>query len=113
MGLPGNPVSALVTFEIFVKPLIQRLGGGRSVERIKIKAKLMHRIESDGRESYLRARVSQVENEFEVRLVGSQDSGVLSSLVEANALLRIPSETRWVPEGDSVEVWLLRQDGVL
>ena len=113
MGLPGNPVSALVTFEIFVKHLIYRLGGAKSFERIKLVAKLLHPISSDGRESYLRARVSQAASGFEVQLVGSQDSGVLSSLVEANALVRIPSGIESASEGEFVDVWILRQDGIL
>jgi molybdopterin molybdotransferase len=113
MGLPGNPVSALVTFEIFVKPLINQMAGEKSIDRIKFLAKLLHPIISDGRESFLRARVTQVEKSFEVQLVGSQDSGVLSSLVEANALIRIPAGKKNTSRGELVEVWILRQDGSL
>ena len=113
MGIPGNPVSALITFEIFVKPLIHRLGGVKSSERGWLFAQILHPVSSDGRESYLRACVSQGESGYEVQLVGSQDSGVLSSLVDANALVRIPAGKKTTSKGESVEVWILRQDGVL
>jgi molybdopterin biosynthesis enzyme len=87
------------------------MAGGNSIDRINFLAKLLHPIVSDGRESYLRARVTQVEKSFEVQLVGSQDSGVLSSLVEANALIRIPTGKKNISKGELVEVWILSQDG--
>jgi molybdopterin molybdotransferase len=113
LGLPGNPVSALVTFEIFVRPTIERLSGIDKTERFTLIARLAHDIKSDGRESYLRASLSRRSYGYEAELVGSQDSGVLSSLVEANALIIIPAGVKKLAAGDKVETWVLRQGGVL
>jgi molybdopterin molybdotransferase len=113
IGLPGNPVSALVTFEIFVKPYIYRLCGAKSSQRLKLMATLIHPVKTDGRESYLRANLVQAANGYEVGLVGSQDSGVLSSLVKANALVRIPAGIESLSKGEIVEVWALQIDSIL
>jgi molybdopterin molybdotransferase len=107
MALPGNPVSALVTFEVFVRPALGRLGGRQHSERMRVRARVEEDIDSDGRESYLRARVRWHEGMFHANLTGSQDSGVLTSLVKAHALIVIPAGTRRVSAGDEVEAWLL------
>ncbi len=107
IGLPGNPVSALITFDIFVKPFIYGLSGAKTADRLKLMATLIHPVETDGRESYLRAKVIPGVNGYEVGLVGSQDSGVLSSLIEANALIRIPAGTVSLSKGEDVEVFTL------
>ncbi len=107
LGLPGNPVSALVTFEIFVRPVVDKLSGVLTTKRKKFHAILDHDIESDGRESYLRASVKWNGDTYEAKLVGSQDSGVLSSLVEANALIIIPAGVKSVEQGSIVEAWHL------
>lgn len=62
---------------------------------------------SDGRESYLRTRISYLANDVEVQLGGSQESGELSYLVETNALVRIPSGIRSTSKGEFVDVWIL------
>lgn len=113
LGLPGNPVSALVTFEIFVTPTIERLSGLSESNRVVFIARLAHEIKSDGRESYLRANLTRKSYGYEAELVGSQDSGVLSSLVKANALIIIPAGVKTLKAGDKVKAWLLRQGGVL
>ena len=110
LGLPGNPVSALVTFEIFVRPVIERMRGRTGVVRLNTKARLKHDLKSDGRESYLRANLQWVGNEYRAELVGSQDSGILSSLVKANALIIVPSGVKSISKGDSVDAWLF--DGI-
>lgn len=107
LGLPGNPVSALVTFEIFVRPAVDKLSGVLTTKRKKFHAILDHDIESDGRESYLRASVKWNGDTYKAKLVGSQDSGVLSSLVEANALIIIPAGVQSVEQGSIVEAWHL------
>ncbi|NIM94381.1 MAG: molybdopterin molybdenumtransferase MoeA [Anaerolineales bacterium] len=112
LGLPGNPVSALVTFEIFVKPVISKMSGMDEIERMWLKARLFHSISSDTRESYLRAQITWKEGEYWARLTGSQDSGVLSSLVKANALIIIPAGVEYLPEGDQVEAWILTHGSV-
>jgi molybdopterin molybdotransferase len=110
-GLPGNPVSALVTFEIFVKPLIGRLSGARPSRPLRLAVRLEEPAESDGRESYLRAIVRRQGMEYWARLTGSQDSGVLSSLLLANALLIVPSGVRRLEPGDQATAWLTGELG--
>lgn len=105
-GLPGNPVSALVTFEIFVNPVIGRLSGALVREPLRLRARLQETIESDGRESYLRAVVWEADGEYRARLTGSQDSGVLSSLLLANALLIVPAGAKRLEAGEHATAWL-------
>lgn len=107
VGLPGNPVSAWVTFAVFVRPAMDRLEGGLGVGRITVQVKVDEDLKSDGRESYLRAKVSRSEDGYHARLTGSQDSGVMSSLVAANALLMVPAGVEQVPEGTTLEAWIL------
>jgi molybdopterin molybdotransferase len=113
IGLPGNPVSALVTFEIFVKPFLYHLSGVKTTKRFILMAMLKHPIETDGRESYLRAKLTQGIEGYEVGLVGSQDSGVLSSLIEANAIIRIPAGMESLAKGAHVEVLALHNERFL
>ena len=90
IGLPGNPVSTMVTFELFVRPAIRVMMGhqlpfrrtrtARVTEPIRLGPRLQH---------FLRAVVSPSEDGLDVRLTGPQGSGILSSLVKANALLII------------------------
>ncbi len=107
LGLPGNPVSAMVTFEVFVRPAIRRLHGETGQARLRFVARLDQAIESDGRETYLRAVVEWREGGYHARPTRSQDSNMLSSLVEANALLRLPAGVRSAREGEALEGWFL------
>ncbi len=107
IGLPGNPVSAFVGYEVFVRPSILRLSGVENPIRSRIKTKIGEDIRSDGRESYLRAVVHSQNGEWIARLTGHQGSGNLLSLVQANALLIIPSGVKSLPSGTEVEAWLL------
>jgi molybdopterin molybdotransferase len=107
LGLPGNPVSAWVTFAVFVWPIIERLEGAKGPERWQVEAILDEDVESDGRESYLRARVGIVDGQYHAKLTGSQDSAVMSSLVAANALAILPAGATSVKQGSKVKVWIL------
>jgi molybdopterin molybdotransferase len=109
IGLPGNPVSAFVGFEVFVEPVIFRLRGLMYTGRQVIRVQCEQHIDSDGRESYLRAQVRPGEQSgsWIARLTGHQGSGNLHSLVQANALLIIPAGVKCVPAGQEVEVWLI------
>jgi molybdopterin molybdotransferase len=108
IGLPGNPVSAFVGFEVFVRPAIFRLSGITQIERITLRARIAEPIESDGRESYLRCQVDNKYGEMVARLTEShQGSGNLLSLVQANALLIIPAGVKSLPAGSNLEVWIL------
>jgi molybdopterin molybdotransferase len=106
-GLPGNPVSAFIGFELFVRPAVEKLAGLEPGPRVSQKAYLTHAVESDGRESYLRAVVRQENGRLTVRLTGHQGSGNIFSLVQANALLIVPSGVKSLPANSDVDIWLL------
>ncbi len=106
-GLPGNPVSAYMGFEVFVRPALEKLSGQTPHPRTSQKAHLAEPIESDGRESYLRAIVSEEQGAFTVRLAGAQASGDLLSLVQANALLIVPSGVKSLPANSEAQIWLI------
>jgi molybdopterin molybdotransferase len=107
IGLPGNPVSAFVGFKVFVSPALERLGGQLGGTSLRVRVRCEEEIESDGRESYLRAKI-RIENGVRVAtLTGHQGSGNLLSLVQADALLIIPAGVKCVPAGQEVEVILL------
>ena len=109
IGLPGNPVSAFVGFEVFVRGALARLSGLLSVSRQTVRVSCAVQIDSDGRESYLRAQVQpgDEKGEWIARLTGHQGSGNLHSLVQANALLIIPAGVKCVPAGQEVDAWLI------
>ena len=106
IGLPGNPVSAFVGFEVFVRPAIHKLSGAPMIDRITRIVHLAEAVESDGRESYLRAVIFERDGKLEARLTGHQGSGNLRSLVQANAFLIIPSGVKSLPAGGEAEAWL-------
>lgn len=106
IGLPGNPVSAFVGFEVFVRDAIQRLGGASDGDRRRVRVRSEEEILSDGRESYLRAIVREENGLLVAKLTGHQGSGNLLSLVQANALLIIPAGVKCVPADQEVEAWL-------
>ncbi|HSQ39350.1 MAG TPA: molybdopterin molybdotransferase MoeA, partial [Anaerolineales bacterium] len=104
IGLPGNPVSAFVTFEVFGRPAIEKLSGLETRPRRRTTVRLAEAVTCDGRESYLRAIVRE---DGTARLTGHQGSGNLLSLVQANALLIIPAGVKSRPAGQEVEAWLI------
>jgi molybdopterin molybdotransferase len=107
IGLPGNPVSAYVGYEIFVRPALLKMAGIQRWERVWQPATLLEPVESDGRESYLRGVVSRRDGRLVARLTGHQGSGNLRSLVQANALLMVPSEVKSLPAGSEINAWLM------
>jgi molybdopterin molybdotransferase len=107
IGLPGNPVSAFVGFEVFVRAAIGKLNGSYNESRPHIRVRCAEQIDSDGRESYLRAEVREENGVMVAQLTGHQGSGNLYSLVRANALLIIPAGVKCVPAGQEVNAWLI------
>jgi len=110
VGLPGNPVSAFVGFEVFVRPVLSKLAGLSTQPRTIVKARLSLDLESDGRESYLRACVSMINGQWIAELTCHQGSGNLLSLVRANALIIIPSGVKFVAAGTEVDTWFLTEN---
>jgi molybdopterin molybdotransferase len=107
IGLPGNPVSAFVGFEVFVRGALGRLSGTSNGIRPTVRVRCEEQIDSDGRESYLRAHVQEKDGILFARLTGHQGSGNLHSLVQANALLIIPAGVKCVPAGQELQAWLI------
>jgi len=108
VGLPGNPVSAFVGFEVFVRPVLNKLLGLSHRPRRTVKVELLESIQSDGRESYLRAIIEDADGRWAARLTGHQGSGNLMSLVQANALIIIPSGVKSLSVGAKVDAWFLK-----
>lgn len=107
-GLPGNPVSAMISFELFVRPAIGKMQGREPRPTRSVQARLLDPIpRKDNRRHYLRVRLAAVEDGWEASLTGSQGSGILSSLVEADGLAVIPESKSSLEAGTEVEVlWL-------
>ncbi len=107
LGVPGNPVSAMVSFEVFARPALQKLSGRCALDKPSVEVTVLDEFVSDGRESYLRVMVCREEDGFVARSVGSQDSGILTSLVRANALLIVPAGETRVAAGRRMHAWML------
>ncbi|HVN14492.1 MAG TPA: gephyrin-like molybdotransferase Glp [Anaerolineales bacterium] len=107
IGLPGNPVSAFVGFEVFVRPALGRLSGSGAASRPTVRVRLGEDVESDGRESYLRAEVRQENGVLTAYLSGHQGSANLLALTRANALLIIPAGVKSAPANREVDAWML------
>ena len=118
-GLPGNPVSGAVTFELFVRPALHRLAGRHDLVRTADRGMLREPItKSAGRQAYLRVVVERDAGGAPIRdergrlglaLAGGQGSHVLTALARADALAIIPETSDRLPAGAEVELWWLDQ----
>ena len=107
-GLPGNPVSAMVTFELFVRPALRRMLGCAEVARPRVLARALARIANPGaRRGYLRVTLARDGEGYGARLTGDQGSGILRSMVLADGLAIVAPDTE-IPAGGPVEVIVLR-----
>jgi molybdopterin molybdotransferase len=107
-GLPGFPVSSLVTFEVFVRPALLKLAGAQHVLRPRVEAALGHDIRPDPvRLEYQRATLSWEGRRFVARTTGLQSSSRLMSIVGANALLEIEPGDQPLPKGSMVQALVL------
>jgi molybdopterin molybdotransferase len=107
-GLPGNPVSALVTFEVFVRPALLRLQGHAQPERGRVIVEVEHALpRTPDRTEYQRAIVRWASDRLVARTTGSQISSRLISMVGANALLEITPGTDRVVAGSRVPALML------
>jgi molybdopterin molybdotransferase len=110
-GLPGNPVSAMVSFELFVKPALLRLMGYRRTTKPLYTAVIEEEISNpDGRVYVVRVRAWREDGAWHISSTGAQGSGMLRSMVGANGLAFIPGGSRGVKAGEQVEFLLLRED---
>jgi molybdopterin molybdotransferase len=113
LGLPGNPVSAMVTFELFARPLIRRLRGDarifrravtvRSRDAVSLAAPLTH---------FMRATIEWDSDGPWARLTGPQGSGLLTSMARADALMVVPADQSHVRRGDTLKAILLGENSI-
>jgi molybdopterin molybdotransferase len=107
-GLPGNPVSAMVTFELFVRPLLLRLAGHTELGRPELAAIAGERLaKKPGREHYVRVFLAPSADGVVARTTGSQSSGVLRSMTLADGLLVFPAGASEIAEGERARVIVL------
>ena len=107
-GLPGNPVSAQVTFELFVRPALRKMMGRANLLRPLVTATLTESVSHEtGRREYVRAVTVFENGGFVTAPTGAQDSNRQRSLTLANSLLIIPQEAADLPAGTVVDVLLL------
>lgn len=114
-GLPGNPVSSFVTFELFVRPVLRALAGhAQPTARRRVRARLAEAVtKSHDRRAYLRVALTPASRDGawpEARLAGGQGSNVLSALAAADGLAIVPEGTDGLPAGAEVDVLLLDTD---
>ncbi|MCA0352368.1 MAG: molybdopterin molybdotransferase MoeA [Chloroflexi bacterium] len=106
-GLPGNPVSAMVCFELFVRPALRKIGGYQQLLRPSVWAKLLDAdLESNERRQYLRVIVKSSATGLTAELTGAQGSGLVSSMARANGLLIVPEAGQGINRGEMAEVVL-------
>jgi len=109
IGLPGNPVSTMVTFELFVRPALRRLQGQPLPYRRTVPVRLAEPVTLGPRlRHFLRAVVTaEPGGALAARLTGPQGSGILTSMARANALLIVPEDRAAVPAGETLDALLL------
>lgn len=107
-GLPGNPVSAAVTFEQFVRPALRRLLGFKNCFRPTLRARLRTPLQKrPGRLTFVRVELERIDGEIWASSTGNQSSGVFRSMIEAQGLLVFPGPESELAEGDSVTVQIV------
>ena len=108
LGLPGNPVSSMITFELFVRPAILKMMGKKDLAKPIVDAVIEDSIvNSDGRRIFARAVVEKRDGQYFARLTGPQGSGILTSMTSANGLVIVPEDKAGVKAGDTVQVMML------
>lgn len=107
-GLPGNPVSSMVSFEIFVRPALLKMMGHTQIYRRVVTATLEGEFrKSDTRKHFVRVMLRQENNQYLASTTGDQGSGILSSMSKANGLMVIDEKRMQTQAGESVPVMLL------
>lgn len=107
IGLAGNPVSAFVGFLVFIRPVILKISGIEKLDPEFIPMRIDSAVESDGRQSYLRATAILKDGEWIAHPASHQGSGNVLSMVNSNALLIIPPGVKSLPANSKVQTWLL------
>lgn len=115
IGLPGNPVSAMVTFELFARPVVRRLLGHRRLHRRPLPAVLEEPVAIGARLTHFLRAITGVapDGRLTARLTGPQGSGILTSMSSANALLVVPEDRPRAEAGEVLNVLPLSEDAQL
>ena len=108
LGLPGNPVSSMITFEVFARPAIFRMMGKKNWVKPTVEAVLEDRVvNDDGRRVFTRVVIEKREGRYYAWSTGPQGSGVLTSMTRANGLAIVPEDKAEVGPGEIVRVMML------
>ena len=108
LGLPGNPVSVMITFELFARPAILKMMGKKNLAKPTIEAVIEEPIKNKGGYCiFARAIVEKRDGQYFARLTGPQGSGILTSMTSANGLVVVPEDKLEVDRGDIVQVMML------
>lgn len=111
LGLPGNPVAAYVSFELFARPIVLRQLGHTKLGKPAVRARVTVPVQNrGGRRHFVRAFVADGPQGPETRPTGDQGSGVLTALTRANGLLVVTDDQEYVNAGESVDVLLLHHE---
>ena len=109
-GLPGNPVSAYVSFEVFVRPAIRRMLGVEPIHRPTVRARLAAPLTSPpGKRTFARARMTVEDGTYVVTPVGGSGSHLIASLAQANAFAVVPENVTSVDAGEVITTMLLER----
>ncbi|MDE3091140.1 MAG: molybdopterin molybdotransferase MoeA [Chloroflexota bacterium] len=108
LGLPGNPVSAMIAFEVFARPVILTMLGKTRLARPTVRAVLQENVSNTAeRRNFIRVVVEKRDGGLTARTTGEQGSGILTSVSRANGLLVIPEDVTQVRKGETVDVQML------
>jgi len=114
IGLSGNPAAASISFELLVKPVLYKLAGQRDYLSPVIEAKLVDDFsKASPQRRFLRGRLRFKEGQVETVLTGSQETSVLKSMINCNALVDVPAGSGALIAGQKVLVHLLEQKGYI
>ena len=109
-ALPGNPVSSLITFEVFVRPALRKMMGHADPLKRPVKATLKESIRKKaGKVHFFRVRIAVEEGEYVAWTSGDQNTGILRTMVQANGIAVLPAEKTLFEAGEKVDVCLLYQ----
>lgn len=107
LGLPGNPVSSMVSFEQFARPALLKMQGRTRLVKPCVEAVLGDDVENSGRRGYVRVVLHKTETGWLARVTGGQGSGVLTSMAKADGLAVIPEDVTLAKAGDRVMIQVL------
>lgn len=108
--LPGNPVSAFVSFEMFVRPVLRRMQALEPLHRPTVRAVIKGAVQSpDGKRQFLRGDLDVEDGRYVVSTVGGPGSHLLAGLANANCLIEVPDEITHLSAGDAVTVIMLER----